>query len=150
MSTFLWQLRHMRSRPAPQEGQNLIGFFSSWCVSAPQAPHWISIWIWTFFSAMFPPSSVFAALLFLLAGGDRDRGRGPDARGAGRDHLLRGLRVPDAARGFHAHQGPDGLAHELDVLGGRAAGTEARGGLDEIGARLLGQQAGPHLLFLRE
>lgn len=76
------------------------------------------------------------------AGEEGGAGGGAEAVGAGGNHGLGGGMVFDAARGFDAHVGADGFAHEADGLDGGAAGAESGGGFDEGGAGFLDGAAG--------
>ena len=79
---------------------------------------------------------------------DLDARGGADAGGAGLDHGLRLLTGPHSAGGLDSHLGAHGLAHQADMLDGRAhhlavrVAGEAGGGLDERRAGLLGRDAG--------
>src|SRR5438046_516834 len=52
---------------------------------------------------------------------DLHTGTSPDTRGARRDHLLDTLEITDATRGLDAEPRADRLAHQGDVVHGRAA-----------------------------
>src|ERR1017187_8691460 len=73
---------------------------------------------------------------------DLHTGAGANARGAGRGHGLKILQRANAAGGLDPHVRPHHAAHQCDIVRGGARWTEAGGGLDEIGARQLGERAG--------
>ena len=64
---------------------------------------------------------------------DPGGGAGADARRAGLHHLEQRVEPADATGGLHARVRADGLAHEPDVLGGRATTGEPGRGLHERG-----------------
>src|SRR2546430_17389711 len=79
---------------------------------------------------------------------DLDARAGADSRRARRDHRLQPLEIANAAGGLDAHLGADDAAHESDVGGRRAAGTEAGRRLHVIGAPRLGDPARRDLFVL--
>src|SRR5579883_3532897 len=109
-------------------------------MSEPQTPHWMSTRSLNLTGLFFSFSEAMLIPLAprLAARDDGHRGRRPQASGAGGDHLLGRLRVADAAGRFDAHQRPDRLAHQPDVLDGGAAAAEARRGLHKVRPGLLG------------
>ena len=79
-----------------------------------------------------------------------DAGARADASGTRLNHLLDVLEAAHATGSFHAEFAADDRAHQAHVLGRCAAGAEARGSLDEIGAGVPSGQRPAHFFFGRQ
>ena len=89
-------------------------------------------------------------LLLFLSGSldDLDAGAGPDAIGAGVDHLPRVFVRLDSPGGLDPHVRAHHAAHQSHIRSGGPSRPEAGGGLHEVGTGGLGELARRDLLLV--